>query len=178
MAVKKIIQDAFEQVAETGRDMAKTSIKQVQETFSPWDMIRNSFDADSTQQKGPESQLKSIKEKAGKGGHTPLDFDRLQKSYQNQDKAKADALANRLFQLVHQQDERSLMESKQKAAEKIQMETYKETDDKRRREDQLRIQSQSAAPQGKERKNIFGGKKKRKGTDVQPLEARPNSSKQ
>lgn len=178
MAVKKIIQDAFEQVAETGRDMAKSSVKQVRETFSPWEMIRNSFDADSAQKKGPDSQLNALKEKAGKSGHTPLDFDRLQKSYQNQDKAKADALANRLFQLVHQQDERRLMESKQKAAEKIQMETYKEADDKRRREDQLRIQSQSSAPQGKERRSILGGKKKRKGTDVQPLEARPNSSKQ
>lgn len=178
MAVKKIIQDAFEQVAETGRDMAKSSVKQVQETFSPWDMIRNSFDVKTENKNGPETHLKNMKEKIGKNGHTPLDFDRLQQSYQNQDKAKADALANRLFQLVKQQDERTLLTSKQKTAEKIQMESYQDAEQKRKNEDRLRMQSQSAAPQGKERKNIFGGKKKRKGTDVQPLEARPNSSKQ
>lgn len=178
MAVKKIIQDAFEQVAETGRDMAKSSVKQVQETFSPWDMIRNSFEAKADNKNGPESQLNNMKEKMRKGGHTPLDFDRLQKSYQNQDKAKADALASRLFQMVKQQDERSLMASKQKAAEKAQMDAYTESDKKRRKDEQLRIQSQSGAPQGKERRSILGGKKKRKGTDVQPLEARPNSSKQ
>lgn len=178
MAVKKIIQDAFEQVAETGRDMAKTSIKQVQETFSPWDMIRNSFDADSTQQKGPDTQLKSLKEKTAKSGHTPLNFDQLQKSYQNQDKAKTDALANRLFQLVHQQDERIFSSSKQKAFEKGQVESHRINNDKQERLERLRVLSQSTIPQGKERKNIFGGKKKRKGTDVQPLEARPNSSKQ
>ncbi len=175
MAVKKIIQNVYEQVRESGRDMAKSSAKQVKETFSPWEMIRNSFDTKESPD-GNKDQLSKIKEEAGKGDkHTPIDFDKLQKSYADQDKQKIDMMKQRLFQLVKRDEEKTVMKGKQEKAEKQQAVTQEEIDKRRREEEKRRQEAVSAAPEGKAGR---GGKKKRKATEPQPAETKPGSSKQ
>ena len=83
MSVKKIIRNAFEEVLETSKDMAKSSVKQVASTLSPWDMIRNSFNEDenSHPDSGQKTEQQSkLKEMQGKGGSsTPLNFEGLNK---------------------------------------------------------------------------------------------------
>lgn len=176
MALKKIIHNAFEQVLETGKDMTKSSVKQVKETFSPWDMIRNSF----TESPGSEGQAKP-KEMQGKGEkHTPLDFNKLQKSYANQDQMKIESMKQRLFQMVKNEDTKTIQRKDQKVAEKKQVEAQEIAEQRRREEEQRRINSQSGAPEGKSERGtaLMGKKKKRKPTEPQPAETKPGGGKQ
>jgi hypothetical protein len=169
MAVKKIIQNAFEQIRETGKDMAKSSAKQITETLSPWDMIRNSFTEDKQTNQNPESQLKEMQGKGDK--HTPLNFDKLEKSYADQDKKKMSEMQQRLFQLAKREEERSVSKSHQEKAEK-ERSINQEEFDKRRREDEKKRQQSFSAPQGK-----LKGRRK-KAAEPQPAETKPGSSKQ
>lgn len=179
MAVKKIIQNVFEQVVDTGRDMAKSSAKQVKETFSPWDMIRNSF---TEEKASPDQNTQSkSKEVLGKGkNNTPLDFDKLQSQYANQDKQKIDVMKQRLFQLVKKDEEKTMMKGKQEKAQKEQSITQEEANARRREEEQRRRLMMSDAPEGKSGRGsaLMGKKKKRKPTEPQPAETKPGSGKQ
>jgi hypothetical protein len=171
MAVKKIIHNAFEQILESGRDVAKSSAKQVVETISPWDMIRNSFEGVDANKNAtdPTTQMKELQGKSDK--HTPLNFDNLQKSYADQDKQKMEAMKQRLFQIVRRDDEKSSMKSKQQKNEKEHA-VVQEESDKRRREEEKRRQQSMSAPQGK-----LKGRRK-KPSEPQPAETKPGSSKQ
>lgn len=178
MAVKKIIRDAFEQVFETGRDMAKSSAKQVAETLSPWDMIRNSF---TEQKNGQKDQQQKAKEQMGKGGNnTPLNFDKLQKSYANQDQKKIDSMKQRLFQMVKREDERTIQRSQQTKAEKERSEAQEEAEKRRREEERRRQNAMGNAPEGKSGRGtaLMGKKKKRQATEPQPAETKPGGGKQ
>jgi len=171
MASKKIVTNAFEQVIEASKDMAKSSAKQIKETFNPWDMIRNSF-TETNPQKDIENKMKS-NESPGKGDkHTPLNFDNLNKSYADQDKQKIDAMKQRLFQLVKSDSEKTDQKTKQEKMQKERNEQQEEVD-KKREEERRRQQSGMIAPQGK----LKGGKRKRP-AEPQPVESKPGSSKQ
>lgn len=182
MALKKIIKNAFEQLAETGRDMAKSSGKQVKETFSPWDMIRNSFSEDekSKSGKGPQ-EIQKLKEMQGNGGGaSPLDFDKLQKSYANQDQQKIESMKQRLFQMVKNEDEKIIQRKDQKVAENKQVESQEIAEQRRREEERRRVNSQSNAPEGKSGRGtaLSGKKKKRQPLEPQPAESKPGGGKQ
>ncbi len=172
MASKRIVTNTFEQVLETGRDMAKSSVKQVKETFSPWEMIRNSFDIkeSSNDTQDPQSKLKEMRGKGDK--HTPLDFDKLNSTYADQDKQKIEIMKQRLFQLVKRDDEKSVQRVHQKKAETERVLSQEEAD-KQRREQEKRRNSGSAAPQGK-----MKGMRRKKAAEPQPAETKPGSSKQ
>ena len=182
MAVKKIIHDAFEQAVETGKNVAKSSAKQVKETFSPWDMIRNSFTEEKTpqnQEQSPSAQtkLKEMQEKGGK--HTPLDFEKLKKTYANQDQNNIEVMKQRLFQLVKKDEEKIMMRGKQEKAEKERNTAQEEAEKRRNEEEQRRRNMMSDVPEGKSgRGTALIGKKRRKPTEPQPAETKPGSSKQ
>ena len=177
MAVKKIIQNVFEQVREAGADMAKSSAKQVKETFSPWDMIKNSFVETDNPNQNQEAKLKELQGK--NGNSTKLDFDKLNKSYANQDQQKILMMKQRLFQIVKRDEERVHQKGEQLKAEKVRQETYEQSEQKRRIEEQKRQNAMSSAPEGKSgRGTALMGKKKRKATEPQPAETKPGASKQ
>jgi hypothetical protein len=178
MAIKKIIKDAFEQVFETGKDMAKSSVKQVADTLSPWDMIRNSF---SEQKDSQTDQLKKAREQMGGGGNnTPLNFDKLQKSYANQDQKKIETMKQRLFQIVKKDEEKSLQRSHQTKAEKERTVAHEEAEKRRREEERKRQETFSNAPEGKSGRGtaLIGKKKKRQASEPQPAETKPGGGKQ
>ncbi|MCX6732184.1 MAG: hypothetical protein NTV98_01440 [Candidatus Roizmanbacteria bacterium] len=177
MAIKKIIKNAFEQVREVGSEMAKSSVKQVKETLSPWEMIRNSFSETDKTNQTPDAKLKEMQAKNG-GTNTPLDFDKLNKSYANQDQQKIQMMKQRLFQMVKRDDEKTLQRSEQGKAEKQRQEAYEESEKKRRMEEQKRQSAMSAAPEGKSGRGSALSRKKRKATEPQPAETKPGSSKQ
>lgn len=176
MAVKKIIQNVFEQVREVGADMAKSSAKQVKETFSPWGMIKNSFVETDKSNQNQDAKLIELQGKSGNS--TKLDFDTLNKSYTNQDQQKIQAMKQRLFQIVKRDEEKTVQKSEQLKAEKGRQEVY-EVSEKKRRIEEKRQNSASNAPEGKSgRGTALIGKKKRKATEPQPAETKPGSSKQ
>lgn len=178
MAFKKIIKDSFEQVFETGKDMAKSSVKQVADTLNPWDMIRNSF---TESKDGQKDQLQQAKEHMGKGGNnTPLNFDKLQKSYANQDQKNIEIMKQRLFQMVKKDDEKTLIISKQAKSEKEQLAIQEDMEQKRREAEQKRRTEYSNVPEGKSGRGtaLSGKKKKRQATEPQPAETKPGGGKQ
>lgn len=169
----KFWDDTFEKALEAGQSMAKGGVKQIKQTFNPLQMLKNTAEGGG----GIEADAKRAQETLGnkKDGSTPLDFDKLQKSYGNQDEAQAKALANRLFQLVKSGEEKVLNEGKQKEAEKLRQEEYARQD-KKRKEAQASQQT-AEEPHGKERKSILGGKKKKSSAPA-TAEVKPSQSKQ
>jgi len=170
MAKGKILEDTFEQLVELGQSTAKKTVKSVAQTFNPFDKANNASKDESKEQY--KKEVEKLKRK--KDNHTPLDFDKLKDKFQDKEKAQADALRNRLFQMVRQGDERVLMEKKQKDLEKKRHEEYekqkKEQDLKRKKQQQA-----NDAPQGKVRKNIFSHKKV---AERQQAEVKPATGKQ
>lgn len=169
----KFWDDTLEKALEAGQSMAKSGAKQIKQTFNPLQMIK------STAENGGDlqSQAKAAKEQLAnkKDSSTPLDFDKLQKSYGNQDEIQAKALANRLFQLVKSGEEKAINEEKQKEAEKLHQEEYAKQQEKQKK---AQAQQQPAEePHGKERKSILGGKKKKSSTPA-TAEVKPSQSKQ
>src|SRR5512147_2984528 len=94
------LDDTFEKALEAGQSMAKSGAKQIKQTFNPLQMLKNANSSEKTP--GENGKMGEQVEKMGKDAknNTPLDFDKLQKSYGQQDEAKAKAYANRLFQMV------------------------------------------------------------------------------
>ena len=140
-------------------------------------MIRNSF----TEGKNPDShQNAPSKEKNSKGpNNTPLDFEKLQKKYADQDKQKIDAMKQRLFQLVKKDEEKVLTKDKQEKAEKERAIAQEEMEKKRKEDERQRASQSSNAPAGKSgRGTALMGKKKRKPTEPQPAETKPGGGKQ
>ncbi len=160
--------DTFEQLAELGKTTARQSGQAVKQTLNPVKILEKAVNpnAGKTGDKGIE---KPEKGQASGSSHTPLDFDKLQRRYQDQDQAKADALRNRLFQLVKSGEEKILQEKKQEALEKKRKEEW-EKEEKKRREQQIAMQQPAELPQGKQRRSIFSPKKvaKREQAEVKP----------
>lgn len=115
------------------------------------------------------------KGRSKKQKHTPLEFQKLQKKYQDQDKMKVDALRQRLFQIVKRGEEKVLMEKRQEEMEKKRKETYEEMEKKRKEEEKKRREAAQFIPQGKIRRSIFSPKKVAK---REQAEVRPSTGKQ
>ncbi len=164
-------EDTFEKILEQGATTVKQSVKQVAKTFDPLQMLDQVTGRSATDQ-GIEQIEKSQPKKQK---HTPLDFQNLQKNYENQDKQKTDALRQRLFQIVKGGEEKVLMEKRQEEMEKKRRETYEEMDKKRREEDRKKQEAAQFTPQGKVRRSIFSPKKIAK---REQAEFKPSSGKQ
>lgn len=173
MGVKKIINNAFEQVREVGANVVKSSAKQVTETFSPWDMIRNSF-TEGERQFHPSSPEQKKEEK----NHTPLNFKQLHKDYANQDEQKIKQMTSRLFNMVRQGDKQVVQEKQNKQAHQ-EREGVLQTNEKQRiLIDKQNKTSNSVIPQGRTGRGSALSRKKRRATEPQPAETKPASSKQ
>jgi len=173
MANKGFIADTFEKALEAGQSMAKGGVKQIKQTFDPLKMVEGAMGKNSSMDL--QSQMKEAQGK--KQDSTPLNFDKLQKSYDGQDKAKADAFRNRLFQMVKSGDEKVLMEKKQKEEEKKRSIVWEDQEKRRKEAEKQRQEQAGGAPAGKERKSILGGKKK-KAQNPAPAEIKPSTGKQ
>lgn len=166
----KLLEDTFEQLVELGQSTAKKTVKSVAQTFNPFD--KNSSSGKENSQNSLNLQTEKLKNK--KNNHTPLDFDKLQKKFQDKDKIKTEALRNRLFQMVKQGDEKIIVEHRQKELEKKRQQVYLEQE-KKKKEEERKKQQGSAIPMGKVRKTIFSPKKT---AERQHAEVKPASGKQ
>ena len=99
-------------------------------------------------------------------------WDMIRNSF-TEEKQKIDAMKQRLFQLVKNDDEKTATKTKQEKAQKERTILQEEDEKKRREQEQRRQQSYSTSPQGK----LKGGKRKRP-AEPQPAETKPGSSKQ
>jgi hypothetical protein len=157
------VSDTFEQLAEMGQSTAKKSVKAVGQTFNPLRMLEKTISTNGDN--SLNEKTKNLEKNS-----SPLDFDKLQKKYQDHDKMKMESLRNRLFQMVKNEDEKTLERKKKEEEEKERKKVY-ETREKRRLEQQRKEQMElGEAPRGKQRKSLFSAKKvaKREQAEVKP----------
>jgi hypothetical protein len=171
MAKARILEDTFEQLVELGQSTAKKSAQQVTQTFNPLKLAESTLGQENSQN-SLNSSTEKLKNK--KDNHTPLDFDKLQKKFQDKEKIKTEALRNRLFQMVRQGDEKLLMEYRQKEIEKKRRAEW-EKQEKKRQEEEKKKKSTGLIPKGKVRRSIFSVKKI---ADRSHAEIRPATGKQ
>ena len=167
--IKSQLEDTFERLAEQGatqsKKAVKTAVQQIKQTFSPtkmWEQILGSSSA--TSENGNETS-----EVKRNSNHTPLNFEKLGKKYQDTEAQKTEALRQRLFQLVKSGDEKVLMDKKQKEQEKKRQEAY-EVQEKKKQEENKKQAQQGEIPKGKVRRSIFSHKKvaERQHSEVKP----------
>ncbi|MCX7881150.1 MAG: hypothetical protein N2482_01395 [Patescibacteria group bacterium] len=168
MAKPGFWEDTFEQLVELGQSTVKQGAKQVGQTFSPLkmlDKLTGKADNDNI-----DNDQKEKIEKLKKDNHTPLDFDKLQNKYQDQEKQRIEGLRQRLFQMVKRGEERVLEEKKRAEEEKKRRLIWEEQEKKKKKEERKRQEQQAEIPQGKVRRSIFSAKKvaKRQQTEVKP----------
>jgi len=173
MAKGSLISDTFEQLAELGQSTVKQSAKSVAQTFSPIKLLEHaSGKSQSTDDPGKEMIDQA---KAKNNASTPLDFDKLQKNYQNQDAMKMNSLRNRLFQIVKQEDEKSLQRKKAEEQEKKRKEEYEKQEKKNQLARQQQAASAGDAPRGKSRRGVLSHKKV---AERSQAEVKPSTGKQ
>ncbi len=171
MAKGSFASDTFEQLAEFGQSTAKTTVQSMAQTFNPVKILEGVSD------KGQRDQERDGKPESAKQGknNTPLDFEHLQKKYDQQETEKKQALRNRLFQLVKSGEEKIMQDKKREEEEKKRKEEQ-EKQQKQQKEQQRKQQEASAQlPQGKMRRSIFSHKK---AAERRQVEVKANSGKQ
>ena len=166
MAKGNILSDTFEQLAELGVSTAKQTVKSVAQIVNPFD---KTSETKNIQRPGSPESSKNP------NNHTPVDFDKLKNKFQDKDKLKAEALKNRLFQLVKREDEKTLERKDTEESQKKRQEEY-EAQEKKRKEQQQKVQNQQGGLPGGKAKRGFMTRKK--SSEQQHVENKPASGKQ
>ena len=176
--IKSQLEDTFERLAEQGatqsKKAVKTAVQQIKQTFSPtkmWEQLLGvNSDNGRTSEVGEERSDGKTSEVKRNSNHTPLNFEKLGKKYQDTEAQKTEALRQRLFELVKSGDEKVLMDKKQKEQEKKRQEAYEAQEKKRKAEEKARQEQVGNIPKGKVRRSIFSHKKvaERQHSEVKP----------
>jgi len=166
MAKPGFWEDTFEKLAETGVSTGKKTTQSVKQTFDPLQMldkVTGQFSTDHGIDQLEKGQSK-------KQSHTPLNFPKLQKKYENQDQVKTKMLRQRLFELVKSGEEKSVMKMRREDMEKKRKEQYEVEEKKKKEQEKKKIESIEPTPMGKIRRSIFSAKKvaKREQAEVRP----------
>ncbi len=171
MAKGSILEDTFEQLVELGSSTAKKTVKSVAQIVNPFDKTSG---GKTSEVKSEQNQARTSEVKRG-NNHTPVDFDKLKNKFQDKDKLQAEALRNRLFQIVKREDEKTMERKDMEEAQKKRQEEYS-TQEKKRKEQQQKIQGQqSSMPTGKAKRGFMSRKKT---SEQQHVENKPASGKQ
>src|SRR3989338_10304939 len=131
MTKGSLLEDTFEQLVELGQSTAKKTVKSVAQTLNPFDKTSG---GKTSEVNSEQNQARTSEVKRG-NNHTPVDFDKLKNKFQDKDKLQAEALRNRLFQIVKREDEKSLERKEMEEAQKKRQEEY-EVQEKKRKEQQ------------------------------------------
>ncbi|MEI6532654.1 MAG: hypothetical protein WCO06_02325 [Candidatus Roizmanbacteria bacterium] len=159
---RTIVNNTIEQLKDLAVDTAKGSVGAIKDVSSPSSFFESLLGFDkpkdnSDQQKDLMEQLKNKGEK-----HTPLDFDKLNGKYQNNDKMKLESLRRHLFSLVKREDEKVQVNKQHAVAEQQRQQEY---NNQQMMAQKQREQNQQGGgtPQGKIRRSVLGGKKAKTG---------------
>ena len=177
----KIIYNAFEQTVELGKDTARKAVYEITKTFNPLDL-------------GFEHPTNAERKK-GNNNFTDLDFDKLQKQYDQQDSSKLDAVRAQLdtssneqqnpnqlkynfHRRVMREEEEYNAKKEQEEEEKKRQEALEEQQKKQATEETKKKQSAEITPRGRIRRSILGGKSNLKSSTELPPELKPDAGKQ
>ncbi len=144
--MRNFARDTIGELLELGKSTAKTTVKQVGQTFSPLKLTEKAL--------GIEEKEDPFKERKSKEENfTPLNTEKLEEKYEQGKDAKYQALRRRLFNQIKQEERRLLERKKLEEARKKQIEEErkrKEEEEKKKKE-----QEELVVPKGKVRRSIF-----------------------
>lgn len=163
MTKGNLLEDTFEQLAELGQSTAKKTVKSLAQIVNPFDKT------------GAKTSEVNSEQNQARTDHTPLDFDKLKSKFQDKDKLRAEALRNRLFQIVKREDEKILERKDMEEAQKKRQEEYSTQEKKRKEQEKKQQGQQGNIPQGRVRRSIFSSKKV---AEREHAELKPASGKQ
>lgn len=161
--------NTFESLEKFGKDTARETARGLTDTVSPFKKER----AGKPQEQEKESHEMEKKNK----NFTPLDLEKLHGSYKSEDERKAQALRQRLFQLV-KKGEREIMEQGERQKEEVGLREEQEEEEKRKKEkERIKQEQESEIPKGKDQRgSAFATKKKKR--PVKTIETKVGKGKQ
>lgn len=152
--MKNLARDTIGEILELGKSTAKTTAKQIGQTFSPLKLAEKAV---GIERPDDSSDNNEKQEK----NHTPLDTKRLEEKYKQNEEIKLKSLKQRLFQQIKTEEKRIWEEKKMQEQRKKQLE---EQEKKRKEEEEKKKKEQEelVVPRGKVRRSIFSFKRKLK----------------
>ncbi len=157
---------------EIGREFADTAKQTVKETvnaLSPTEFLKSIY--------GITSETPSTPEAPEGAKHTPLNVEELQKKHtaRQTDEAELAALRSQYFTTVNRESANTRQQMKEEGEQKAHQEQVAQQE--RIQLEQLANAQTDAAPVGKERRSIMGGKKKKASTAPAPHEVKANKGR-
>ena len=149
--------NTFETLEKFGKDTAKETARGVADTVNPFKKEK------TINPEEQEEESHKMEKKKRREDFTPLDIEKLHGSYKSEDEMKAQALRQRLFQLVKKQ-EKDIMEEDEKQKEEKKLREEQEEEERRKKEkERLKQEQESEIPKGKDQRgSAFAAKKKKK----------------
>lgn len=172
MNKSSLLSDTFEEFIELGKSTAQKTGQTVKTLTVGTVKKTGEAVVGSLSQDDVLSKQESQKTKTN---FTPLDKNRLDKQYQNQNAEKINAVRQELYRFLErqkQEEKKAVEERKQKETERKK--TLEEEEIQKKKQQEAKTQSVSL-PKGKERKSIFSAKKIAKRSQ---METRADSGKQ
>ena len=163
--------NTFETLEKFGKDTAKETARGVADTVNPFKKEK------TINPEEQEEESHKMEKKKRREDFTPLDIEKLHGSYKSEDEMKAQALRQRLFQLVKKQ-EKDIMEEDEKQKEEKKLREEQEEEERRKKEkERLKQEQESEVPKGKDQRgSAFAAKKKKK--PVKTMENKVGKGKQ
>jgi len=163
--------NTFETLEKFGKDTAKETARGVADTINPFKKEK------TINPEEQEEESHKMEKKKRREDFTPLDIEKLHGSYKSEDKIKAQALRQRLFQLV-KKGEKDIMEEDEKQKEEKKLREEQEEEERRKKEkERLKQEQESEVPKGKDQRgSAFAAKKKKK--PVKTMENKVGKGKQ
>ena len=163
--------NTFETLEKFGKDTAKETARGVADTINPFKKEK------TINPEEQEEESHKMEKKKRREDFTPLDIEKLHGSYKSEDKIKAQALRQRLFQLV-KKGEKDIMEEDEKQKEEKKLREEQEEEERRKKEkERLKQEQESEVPKGKDQRgSAFAAKKKKK--PVNTIETKVGKGKQ
>ena len=155
---KGFFQDTRDQFLEFGVSTAKGTIKGVVKAFNPLQPLLEKKGDVTGSGKDPGMEKMAA---AHEGKSTPLDLQKLQGKYENQDKMQIEAMRSRLFNMVKSEGEMAIQQRKQQEEERKRKELFEMEEKKKKEQERYQQQSMADVPQGKVRQTIGATHKKK-----------------
>lgn len=165
-----ITSNVFENLEDLAKSTTKQAASAVAKPLNPVKIIQEIVKPGGQADKGVEK----LNEQAKKDNSTPLDFDKLNEKYKENDTKKL-AAVRKQFQYVKGEEQQAIEARKREEQERQRRIEQEEQEKKRKEQERKQAESAAPIPAGKQRRNLFSPKKK---AQQQHQETKPSVGKQ
>lgn len=177
--MRRFSDDFLDELFELGQSTVQKTTQAVKSvTLGSVQKAVQEFTGSGSQTASPADKGKEkIEQAVKKQNHTPLDFDRLNQHYSEQDQKKMADVKSKLWHYFNLEkgEEKKAIDWMKRQEEERKRKMAEEEQEKRRREEEAKRQAPLEEPKGKVRRSIFSPKKAKQRTQA---ETRAGAGKQ